>query len=499
MKKFLVVAIFVFFLFGFNGSSDAASLIEDLKNFESSLSEWVANFDKLEQRLSNLENDEEAEDKQIADFNRSIANIEKLLANIDAKVNKIEKMGSVSGVRDILKNYEGTLDVFKKRFSGMAKRVEDQEVKTAVLERIYKTAQEPLETLMAAIDEQKEIVNNLVERSDKQEKALWIAQQSLKKQTLPIETLVKSIEELNARLDEAVAGTLVLKEEEKKELEETSKEVHGKVEEKHEAEVVASEVHHEEAKTSTEKISEMEGFINIGKGVFIKNVEFKPFGSSSSIEGEIMNKTDRDYGMAEFKVQAYNEEGVPLGGHSFSVKGFKRDSTKTFEEIIVGVEPKKIAKYAIFSAEMPLISATGEEEIRIIERKSEVALAETKETHPQLTEKEITHEKEKRGITKELEGFEDLGGGFYARNVLFTSFGSSSTMTGEIKNNSKDNFNLASFVIKIYSKNYGMITSFDFSVRRLKSGDIRPFKEMITGVRTFEIFRYEIAFKESSY
>jgi len=54
----------------------------------------------------------------------------------------------------------------------MAKRLEDQEVKTAVLERIYDTAQRPLENLMQAIDEQKEVINNLANRLDVQEKTL---------------------------------------------------------------------------------------------------------------------------------------------------------------------------------------------------------------------------------------------------------------------------------------------------------------------------------------
>ena len=49
------------------------------------------------------------------------------------------------------------------------------------------------------------------------------------------------------------------------------------------------------------------------KVFFIKNVTFKPFGSSTRISGEIMNKSDRGYGMIDFKVQAYNEENVFLG------------------------------------------------------------------------------------------------------------------------------------------------------------------------------------------
>jgi len=94
-----------------------------------------------------------------------------------------------------------------------------------------------------------------------------------------------------------------------------------------------------------------------------------------------------------------------------------------------------------------------------------------------------------------LKGFENLGSGFFIRNVSFDSFGSSSTVTGEIKNNSKKDYNLATFVMKIYG-NYGMITDFDFSLRRLKSGDIKPFKEIITGVLPVDIAKHEIVLKK---
>jgi hypothetical protein len=500
MKKFLVVAIFVFSLFGFNGSLDAASLIEDLKTFEQSLSEWVANFDKLDQRLSNLEDDEEAEDKQLADFNQSLSNIEQLLADLNAKIDKVEKMRSASGIRDTLKEFEGTLNVFKRRFSEMAKRLEDQEVKTAVLGKIYDTAQRPLETLMQAIDEQKDVINNMANRLDEQGKALLAIEGGFR-QILPAESPArgmeaavlafkqkqKEIEEINARLSRLESGTIVRKTEET-------------VEKKPEAEimekVVVSETPTEGAKAPTEKPSEMKGFTNIGGGFFIKNLKLKPFGSSTYISGEITNKSDRDYSIVDFRIQAYSEENDLLGDHSFSIKGFKRDGTKTFEEVIAGAASERIAKYFIFPAEMPLGSDMGEGTVEMIGKKLQVAMAETAVKQPQIEEGKTTAKKAWE-IAKELEGFENIGNGFFIRNVSFSGFGSSSTVTGEIKNNSKNDLYLASFVMKVYSKDFGMITSFDFSVRRLKSGGIKTFEEIVTGVPPVDISRYEVVFKSS--
>jgi Skp family chaperone for outer membrane proteins len=394
MKKFLVITIFVFFLFGFNGSSDAASLIEDLKNFEQSLSEWVANFNKLEERFSDFEKDLQTREKQIADFNRSVDSIKNLITDMNAKVDKVEKMRSASGIRSTLKEFEGTLNVFKRRFSEMAKRLEDQEVKTAVLGKIYDTAQRPLETLMQAIDEQKEVINNMANRLDEQGKALLAIEGGFR-QILPAESPAKGmeaavlafkqkqkeIEEINARLSRLESGTIVLKTEETVE-----KKPEAEIKEK----VVVSETPTEGAKAPTEKPSEMKGFTNIGGGFFIKNIELKPFGSSTYISGEIMNKSDRDYSIVDFKVQAYSEENDLLGDHSFSIKGFKRDGTKTFEEVMAGAASERIAKYFIFPAEMPLGSDMGEGAVEMNGKKLQVAMAETTVKQPQIEEGKTT-------------------------------------------------------------------------------------------------------------
>lgn len=483
MKKFLFVVVFIFFLFCFNGYSNAASLIEDLKNFEESLGEWVTQTNELNTRLSELEGERETREKQIADYNQSITNIEDLITDLNAKVNKVAKMSSLEGVKDIVKSFEGTLDVFKKRFSKQAKRLEDQEVKTAVLERIYKTSQNPVETMMQAVDEQKEVANKLAKRLNEQEKTLLTIKEGLKNQTT--ETLVKSIEELNARLSNLESGVVVQKAEEIVE-----REPEAEIKEK----VVVSKAPKEVTKAPIKETIEVKGFIDIGRGFFIKNIEFKPFGSSTYASGEIMNKSDRDHGIAEFKFQVYNKEDVLLESHRFSVGSLKRDSTKAFEEVIVGVKPKNIAKYAVFFAEMSLISATGEEKIKIIERKPKVTMKETDMKQAEIGKEKLTAKKAWE-IAKELEGFENIGSGFFIRNVSFDSFGSSSTVTGEIKNNSKKDYHLATFVMKIYS-NYGMITNFDFSIRRFKSGDIKPFEEIITGARPVDIDRYEIVLKK---
>ncbi len=199
--------------------------------------------------------------------------------------------------------------------------------------------------------------------------------------------------------------------------------------------------------------------------------------------------------MTDFKVQAYDKENVHLGDQGFSVYGFNKGTTKPFEEIIVGVISKEISKYAIYSAKMPLVSDTGESTVKIIDREEIVAKAETKEVTPLDSLEDLIFDE--KAHPEELEGLEDVGNGFYASNISFNGFGSSSSVTGNIKNYSENNFYNASFVLRVYSKAYGMITSLDFSVRSINRGDTKAFEEIISGVQPVDIDRYEIAFKSS--
>jgi uncharacterized coiled-coil protein SlyX len=503
MKKLLIMCTFTLTLF-FSSTVGFSDILKDLDKFQQSLGDWVTQIEELNSRISNLESGKASSEKQAEELNQGLANIENLLSDMGAKVERVENMSSLEGVKEIVKSFEGTLNVFKKRFSKLANRIEDQEIKTSVLERMYKTANKPLETLMQAIDEQKSVINKLGDKLVKQEELILSMKESLQKQTSPDESLVSGIEELNSRLSKLESGVLVqaVTEHGKHEVEEHAAASAGHHEEaKHAAaptehheeamHAAAPTEHHEEPQAHVEKT----GLIDIGEGFFVKNIKFKPFGSSSQISGEIMNKSDKDHGMIDFKALAYDKENIPLGDQGFSLYGFSKGMTKPFEEIIVGVISKEINKYSIYPARMPLVSDTGESVVRMIEIEKAIAKAETKdEATPDNLEDLIFDE---TAPPEALEGFEDIGNGFYAGNVSFNGFGSSSSVTGDIKNNSKNDFYNASFVVKVFSKAYGMITSLDFSVRSINSGDTKAFEEIISGVQPVDIDRYEITFKSS--
>jgi uncharacterized coiled-coil protein SlyX len=505
MKKLLIMCAFTLTLF-FPTAVGFSDILKDLDKFQQSLGDWVTQIEELNSRISNLESGKASSERQAEELNQSLANIENILSDMDAKIERVENMSSLEGVKEIVKSFEGTLNVFKKRFSKLANRMEDQEVKTAVLERMYKTANKPLDTLMQAIDEQKSVINRLGDKLTKQEELILSMKESLQKQSSPDESLISGIEDLKSRLNKLESGVLVQaatehgKHEEEKHIAtsaehlETAK--HAAPAEQHETHedakhATAPTEYHEKAQSHVEKTD----LIDIGEGFFVKNIKFEPFGSSSQISGEIVNKSDRDHGMIDFKVQTYDRENIPLGDQGFSVYGFSKSQTKHFEEIIVGVITKEISKYSIYPARMPLVSETGESVVKIVEIEKVVAKTEINEgVAPDNWEDLLFDETAPPEV---LEGFEDVGNGFYAGSVAFNGFGSSSSVTGMIKNNSKNDFYNASFVMNVYSKTYGMITSLDFSVRSINSGDTKAFEEIISGVQPVDIDRYEITFKSS--
>ncbi|HLG31311.1 MAG TPA: hypothetical protein VI387_13965 [Candidatus Brocadiales bacterium] len=98
--------------------------------------------------------------------------------------------------------------------------------------------------------------------------------------------------------------------------------------------------------------------------------------------------------------------------------------------------------------------------------------------------------------TPEEEGFQDIGQGFYVKNVRFEPFGSSATLIGEMKNYSNKDYSIAGFTIKVYNSAELLLGSDDFSIKGFKNGEIKTFKQIITGVEPKKIASYSINFNK---
>jgi hypothetical protein len=114
------------------------------------------------------------------------------------------------------------------------------------------------------------------------------------------------------------------------------------------------------------------------------------------------------------------------------------------------------------------------------------------ETVKAVTGTETAEVAKERVVTPEEEGFQEIGDGFYMRNVIISPFGSSSQIKGEIKNFSERDRSIATFAIRIFNASDMLLFTQDFSIKTFRKGENRTFNEIISGYAPVEIARYEI-------
>ncbi|MBM4053626.1 MAG: hypothetical protein FJ264_02910 [Planctomycetes bacterium] len=91
----------------------------------------------------------------------------------------------------------------------------------------------------------------------------------------------------------------------------------------------------------------MEGYDDIGDGFFVKNVRFSPFGENVLFTGEITNKSGKNYRFAKFKVKIYDDRGAFFKEEEFAIPDIPKESTRSFESMITGLQSAFISKYEI--------------------------------------------------------------------------------------------------------------------------------------------------------
>jgi len=355
MKGILPVILSICLLFVLLGAKNAGDqvgeqqVMKELDDFQKSLSNWMKNLDNLGSQFTALQKSVGDSMTPLKDFEKVIKGNEEKLSSIVSRLEGIEKSASVADVKGLLDSFGKTLDVLKKLLSDLTKRVEDQEIKAAVLEKRYQEAQRPLEPIKKAIEDLNKLVTD---KLGEQEKRIATAEDSLKTRVASLDTTVKTVEgqlksvsDLETRMKKlekggiAVAGTVTT------EVPPTAQvQVPGGTETVKVAEGTETVEVKERVVTPEE-----EGFKEIGDGFYIRNVNLFPFGSSSQIKGEIKNVSDRDRSIAAFAVRVYNAADVLLFTQDFSIKTFKKGEIRTFSEIISGYTPLEIARYEVIT------------------------------------------------------------------------------------------------------------------------------------------------------
>ncbi|MBU6392023.1 MAG: hypothetical protein KGQ83_07270 [Planctomycetes bacterium] len=89
-------------------------------------------------------------------------------------------------------------------------------------------------------------------------------------------------------------------------------------------------------------------------------------------------------------------------------------------------------------------------------------------------------------------GFEDIGNGFFVKNVRFNPFGTNILLTGEMANRSETNYRFAKFKIEIYDDRDLLVKKEEFIIPDLPKASVKAFEAMLVGIETGLINRYVI-------
>lgn len=353
MKGILNGALSIFLLFVLLGAgspedkSGAQSVLKELDDFQKSLSNWMKNLDTMGAQVTALQKNVGESLTPLKEFDKVVRGIEeKLNANI-SRMQALEKVSSVTEIKEMLDSFGKTFDVLKKLLSDLTKRVEDQEIKAAVLEKKYQEAQRPLEPIKKAIEDLSKLVTD---KLGEQEKRMAANEDSAKTRVASLDATMKT---LDGQLKNLLDLELRIKRLEKAGSAASVATLEAPPPAQAQVPVGAESVKAEKGTETVEAVKEHiptpeeEGFKEIGDGFYVRNTNLFLFGSSSQIRGEIKNLSDRDRSIATFAIRIYNASNMLLFTQDFSIKTFKKGETRAFNEIISGYTPLDIARYEI--------------------------------------------------------------------------------------------------------------------------------------------------------
>lgn len=351
MKHWVYIAVLLVFIYlpvGFFmqksaiGQTSGQEVFDKLTDFQKSLRDWMRNIDNLGVQFSELNKDVKETIAPLKESSKIIKDIEERVNKFASRLEKVEQVTSLEDVKNTLDSFGKTFDVFKKLFSDLKKRVEDQEVKTTVLEKKYHETEAPLAPFKKALED----INKLVtDKFAEQEKVLAAAEVNIKTRTEALDQQVKIFEELDRRVKNlesqgvVSSGTVTA----------VAVSVPPEVKASPISEAVGTEtvVAAKEEPVTRGPSPEEEGFNEIGDGFYVRAVNLLPFGSSAQIEGEIKNLSGKDQSIANFEIKVYDKTDLVLFKQDFSIRSFKNEAIRKFNEIITGYSPADIARYEV--------------------------------------------------------------------------------------------------------------------------------------------------------
>ncbi len=90
-----------------------------------------------------------------------------------------------------------------------------------------------------------------------------------------------------------------------------------------------------------------EGFEQSDEDFSIVNVTYKSHYNDTIFKGNIINKSNKDYKYALFKISVYDKKGAVLASNDFYILNMDRGTRRSFEATIHGFKADEFDKYTI--------------------------------------------------------------------------------------------------------------------------------------------------------
>lgn len=420
MYVVLIIILSAFLYSGVEGSEDASM---DLSGLEFKIDKLIDRVSLIEENVNSLQG-----------TIQSMKFAEESLLNLTSRLVLIEQMIGTSPVRAI--------NSLKEAVAELRKRMDHQGVTISLIEQKSRSVEKPLEPLKKAIEEQVNAISEIIERLNKEEERFRLSKlQDGKQIPAPQENISKELTEvfdMFPGIKEELRIGNILKE---------------------------------------------QGYREVGGGFHVKDIRFASFGMSVECTGTVMNASGTDHSLIHFKIFVYNDKGNYLKSQSFSIKGVKNGSAKSFSDIISGVEMEEIKKYAFVFGE----DGVPEE---LMDLEKENTRNEDLRELDELEEKQV----EMQAYAELVDGFKEVGGGFYVKDVTFTDFGGSCKLDGTLRNLSDKSYGAVFFTVGLFGENKQLILKHDFYVTDFVGYSIKDFSETIKGIRYDDFSSYEITF-----
>lgn len=343
MKNIHILLVVLLSLVLFTGAAKE-DVSKGLSAFERSLTEWMRSIETLASKIDTLEekvNESAGATPELisalTEIADSVGDMRKSMSRYNTRLSRIEEsLGGAAGENPMVE-FGRTLNILKKNLSQLNKKLSDQAALTAVLEGKYADFMRPLDPIKKTLGEVDETLNTLKEGDSEQDEKIGALETLLADRLSILEDFLSVSERQTQTLD-VLAKRVANLEDDAGII--PSEELYTEAE----AEEVAEAVAEEEARPKT---PEEEGYEGIGDGFYVRDVEFKRFGSSAKVTGEIKNLSDDDYRIVVFNIMVYNLDNILVSDRDFSIKGLGRDVVKKFNEALTGTDPGDISKYVI--------------------------------------------------------------------------------------------------------------------------------------------------------